>query len=546
MRTPPLIVLLLTSILIGSSSPGVLFTLASPNEQEEGRFGWAVSGVADVNSDGVNDILVGAYGEGLGTGLDRAGRVYVFSGTSGEILTTLVSPNPESYGYFGFSGVGIGDVDGDGSGDLAIGAVFEDPDLNSVNAGKVYIASGVSGAVLRVLVSPNQETCGHFGYSLDNTGDVDGDGFDDVVIGAFCEDPGARPLNAGRAYVFGGNDGSLIHSLVSPEEEEEGRFGTVVSGVGDVNGDGFDDLLVGAPDASPAEAGRVYIFSGQTGHLLHTLHSPNEEACGRFGGSVCRAGDVDIDGFADIAVSAPGEGGGGRVYVFGGLSGDVLRTLVNPFGDAGFAYFGRSIAYAGDVNSDGYPDIMISVLAEEGRQLWGGVVCVFSGQTADTLCTLTSPAGGLNSSGFGWTLSPIGDQDGDGSDDVVIGAYSESPGISPYDAGRVYVFTCQPSPASHGDNIGSSALEIIGPIPNPTTGAVRLGLRFAGKEHERITIDLYDAMGRLVDTVLSETSQGGDYIDLHWTPDEQLPSGAYWWCATSGGRTTRKRMIIMR
>ncbi len=147
-----------------------------------------------------------------------------------------------------------------------------------------------------------------------------------MVVGAPYEDPGASPYDAGRAYVFSGETGALIHTLTSPNERPGGWFGYTVSGAGDVNGDGCEDVVVGAnrenPGDSPRWAGRAYVFSGQTGTLLHTLISPNEEQGGYFGHSVSAAGDVNGDGRPDIVVGAHNEAPGGspawagRAHVF--------------------------------------------------------------------------------------------------------------------------------------------------------------------------------------------------------------------------------------
>jgi hypothetical protein len=120
--------------------------------------------------------------------------------------------------------------------------------------------------VLYTLVSPNEEASGYFGGSVSGAGDVNGDGYDDVVLGAYGESPSSNPNLSGRSYVFDGQTGNALHTVVSPNEEVAGFFGYSVSGAGDVNMDGYDDVLIGAkqenPGSSPDSAGRAYIFSG--------------------------------------------------------------------------------------------------------------------------------------------------------------------------------------------------------------------------------------------------------------------------------------------
>ena len=443
--------ILLVTVLVFAGTAEVLYTLASPNEQEWGNFGVSVSGVGDVNGDGYDDMVVGAYGESLGTGHAWAGRAYVFDGQSGTLSSTLVSPNEEAAGYFGQAVSGAGDVNGDGYDDVLVGAYGENPGSSPWNAGRAYVFNGQTGGVIHALVSPNEETSGYFGKSVSGAGDVNGDGYEDIIVGAYDEDPGSSPIGAGRAYVFDGLTGSPIYTLVSPNEEEGGRFGWTVSGAGDVNADAYDDLLVGAheedPAMSPLNAGRAYVFSGQTGSLMHTLVSPNEQEYGYFGVSVSGAGDVNGDGYGDIVVGAymeeasPNRRPAGRAYIFDGRTGNPLHTLVSDPQQA-WAYFGLVVSGAGDINGDGYGDVLVGAYGENPAPspTAAGRAHIFNGWTGSELHTLASPGEELQGY-FGASVSGAGDVNGDGYDDVLVGAYQEDPGASPHDAGRAYVFS---------------------------------------------------------------------------------------------------------
>ncbi|MEL6615521.1 MAG: integrin alpha, partial [Bacteroidota bacterium] len=283
---------LLSSLFVlasGAAAQAPLYELASPNEESSGTFGQAVSGVGDVDGDGRGDFVVGSLDD-PGASPSSAGRAYVFSGATGALLHTLVSPNEESNGLFGSSVSGAGDVDSDGRDDIIVGAEFEDPGASPSAAGRAYVFSGATGALLFTLMSPNEEQSGLFGSSVSGAGDVDGDGRADIAVGARFEDPGASPGAAGRVYVFSSATGGVLYTLVSPNEETSGAFGGSVSRSEDVDGDGREDIVVGArsedPGASPSGAGRAYVFSGATGALLFTLASPNEELNGNFGDSV--------------------------------------------------------------------------------------------------------------------------------------------------------------------------------------------------------------------------------------------------------------------
>ncbi len=169
----------------------------------------------------------------------------------------------------------------------------------------------------------------NFGFSVASAGDVNNDGFDDLIVGASWNDAGGN--NAGRAYVFSGQTGDTLHIFTG--EAEFDLFGASVASAGDVDNDGFDDLIVGAysNDAAGSSAGRAYVFSGQGGNTLYTFTG---EASGDFlGWSVASAGDVNNDSFDDLIVGAFWNDAGGT--------------------DAGRAYVFSPCGFRGDVNYDG-------------------------------------------------------------------------------------------------------------------------------------------------------------------------------------------------
>lgn len=167
--------------------------------------------------------------------------------------------------YLGFSVSGAGDVNNDGFDDLIVGA-YSGEDCES-RTGRAYVYSGQSGVLLYTFTG---EAAGDiFGLSVSGAGDVNNDGFDDLIVGAFGNDAGG--LDAGRAYVYSGQSGTLLHTFTG--EVALYRFGVSVSGAGDVNNDGFDDLIVGGYliTATGFDAGWAYVYSGQSGTLLWRL-----------------------------------------------------------------------------------------------------------------------------------------------------------------------------------------------------------------------------------------------------------------------------------
>ncbi|MCU0611567.1 MAG: integrin alpha [Candidatus Eisenbacteria bacterium] len=440
------VVSLLMMVAAASGTAETLQALLSPNEEQSGSFGLSVSGAGDVDGDGCDDLVVGAPREDPGATPVNAGRAYVFSGMTGVLFHELASPNEVQGGLFGCAVAGVEDASDDGLPDILVGAQCENPSGSPEWAGRAYIISGQAGALLITLMSPNECHHGCFGAAVAAVGDVEGDGYSDVVVGA----PGEL-VNHGGAYVFNGQSGALLCALSSPGERGDGRFGHSVSGVGDVDGDGSPEIAVGAPwedpGSSPLGAGRAYVLSCLTGAPIHSFVSPNEEAFGYFGYSVSGSADVDQDGVRDIVIGAPFENPGdspidaGRAYVFSGESGELLHELTSPNETPG-GQFGQAVAGVGDMNGDGYDDVAVGANRENPGDSpdYAGRAYIFSGQTGDQLYGLVSPNEEWLGY-FGYSVAGAGDVNGDGRPDVMAGAYNEAPGGSPSWAGRAYVFS---------------------------------------------------------------------------------------------------------
>ncbi len=372
-------------------------------------------------------------------------------------LYTLQSPDEESDGQMGEAVGAIGgDVNGDGVPDLIAGARAEDPELAFINSGQAHVFSGADGSVIRTLASPNPEYWGFFGSSVDGIGgDVNGDGVFDLLVGAPYEDPGSSPIDAGRAYVFSGTDGSLLHTVQAPLEEAGSQFGTVVAGMrGDVNADGITDFLVSQPYASPAgspyAAGRVHVYSGATGAWLYSVASPIEESVSAFGWTASPAGDADMDGVPDLIVGAYLEDPGtapsntGRAHLYSGATGALIATLVSP-NEEKDGYFGRSVSAAGgDLNGDGSDDVLVGAFWENlpGDLNQAGRAYAFNGADGAPLLTLESP----NSYVAGWFGSAVAgpgtDANGDGIVDLLVGApkEGEDAGLN-IESGRAHLYS---------------------------------------------------------------------------------------------------------
>jgi hypothetical protein len=428
-----------------------------------------------------------------------------------------------------------------------VGAEIEDG--GAMDAGRAYVFSGDEGGLLYTLESPNPEADGHFGFSVSGVGDVDGNGHADVMVGAYREDGGAP--NSGRAYVFNGNGGGLLYTMVSPYQGDSDWFGVSVSGAGDVNDDDYDDMIVGASgtDADTTDAGRAYVFSGDGGGLLYTLSSPGAEWNGQFGSSVSTAGDVDDDGYDDVIVGASretgeGEPAAGRAYIFSGNGGLLLRAVVSPYPEYG-GYFGCSVSGAGDVNSDGFDDVVIAAHNEDGGADAAGRAYVLSGAGGGILYTLES-ANPEAWGWFGWSVAGAGDVNNDGRPDVIVGACTEDDGAI-QDAGRAYVFA--PGGISVDEEpvpIAMAGVHLLGPFPNPTTGQIRARVWADTGGSRSVELTLYDVTGRLAAKPWCETLQGGHAITVGWSADTNLRPGVYTWRLRTGNQETQKPLVIVR
>ena len=310
----------------------------------------------------------------------------------------------------------LGDVDGDGVADFGVGCPGTSQLYCNSGSGVVHIYSGLTGAELYSKNAPlGGVPVDAFGWSIDGVGDVNGDGLSDFVVGAPLWASSTFQCGEGRAYICSGLDGAILQTLVAPGNVPGAyqAFGRSVAGVGDVNADGVPDVAVGSEygfNALGVQSGNVGIYSGLDGSILHTLDGNwiNE----RFGTCCAAAGDVNSDGYADVIVGSPYgnyASGLGGVRVYSGFDGLLIKFTTGTFSDA----IGYGVASVGDINGDGVPDF-ITGTANEAR--------VYSGQTLTLIRTLpaqpTFPIGSVPYP-FPHPVSGIADVDGDGVRDIV-------------------------------------------------------------------------------------------------------------------------------
>jgi hypothetical protein len=402
-----------------------------------------VSGAGDVDGDGHDDLLVGAAGNDEGG--TTAGAAYLVLGpVTGTLDLSLADAKlvgEEASDYAGAAVAGAGDVDRDGHDDLLVGAPGEYGDGDA--AGAAYLVLGPVTGTLDLSLADAKLVGGYAGAGVSGAGDVDGDGHDDLLITP--EHSSERPIHLVLGPVTGTLELLLSDAKLVAEERDENM--TRGSGAGDVNADGHDDLLLGAfGDHGNTDSGSAYVVLGP---VTGTLDMPSQadaelvgEAANDIAGiAVSGAGDVDSDGHDDLLVGAIGNDNGvewsaGAAYlVLGPVTGTFDLSLAHAKlqGDASESV-GFSVSGAGDVDANGHDDVLV------GKQ-WGSAESVYLvlGPVSGTVDLSFADATfvGENDADYAYRISGAGDVDADGRADIMVGAHGNDEGGD--DAGAAYL-----------------------------------------------------------------------------------------------------------
>lgn len=439
-----------------------------------------VGSAGDFNGDGFDDLIIGAPHN-----FDDfySGSSFVVFGKTSGFSPTLPLSSLDGNNGFRINGVAggdaagqavgsAGDINNDGFDDLLIGAPISDVPIQ--DTGYTYVVFGKSTGISATMNLSSLDGSNGFrmsvaegdvllGWSLDRAGDVNGDDIDDFIIGAPLKD-NPNGENTGSSYVvFGkttgfdanldlssldGNNGFRVDGAISGSS-----FGNGVS-AGDINGDGFDDLIGGSYIEG---AGTSYVLFGKSSGFdanvdLSSLDGSNgfniegETEGDETGYSVDYAGDINGDGFGDVIIGSrssdvSGEDSGAAYVVFGKASGfEATVNLSDLDGSNGFRLengiagelFGRSVSTAGDINGDGFDDLIIGAYAADPNGQDSGAAYVFFGKSSDFSASINFAELG-SSEGFvidglaigdalGKSVSSAGDINNDGFDDLIIGA----------------------------------------------------------------------------------------------------------------------------
>ena len=461
-----------TLILIkgGSQSSKIKYI----TNQSNSLFGFSANPAGDFNGDGYSDFIIGAPAHSNGQAFEGAFYM-VYGAPNGGISRT----NFHQYNAVGRdSSLGCsisnaGDIDGDGFGDVIIGA--------SETYRTVGVAKVLNGSTSVYNILPKQElnyrpTCSttfarKFGDVVTNIGDINGDGYSDAAVsgGVFqtsCE------ISNGRVVIYLGtpNGYDTVPNRVLIGNNNDGTFGRKIREAGDINRDGFDDFLIGCSNArnlqgNTTNVGRVYVYYGSnTGvnigatQLLLAPVNVGSAITSRFGSSVSGAGDMNGDGFADIIIGAityvqpgtPSNAVGAAFIYLGSNIGIANAPSATLLGNNLNSSLGYSVAGLGDVNGDGFSDVAVSELIN-----MRSVTIIYGSAVIQQNLFLARQilASNLNGNWYGLEISSAGDLNGDGYSDLAIGSpYYETILNSNARMGRVYIYYGKPAGITANDS----------------------------------------------------------------------------------------------
>ena len=431
-------------------------------------FGTSVAALGDVSGDGYADVAIGApYFDS-----DDIGKIYIYLGSpSPDPLSPfgdLIGSPPSLFGI-GASVQGLGDTNGDGRPDFAFSRAGNDPSVdNHVTVVHMAVTMGVESEF---------GDCTHDFSHVGKAGDFDGDGFTDMVLGSQHWGPTGCGDSTGRVRWYpGGAEGPTDSPTWGPFSGNGGdRMGAALANAGDFNGDGYDDLIIGLPEADQlaTDAGAVGLWLGGPEGLELSpdgeLQPPTSvllETGDEYGAALAGLGDINGDGYEDVVVGAPGSliagADQGAAYVFLGQDapGPVIAAEDVVPGVGPGARFGEAVAGLGDVDGDGWTELMITSPGASGG---GGQAEIFSWDGSGLTSTWLVNSSGNDALG---AAAAGADVNGDGFSDVIIGVPgADAPGEPGIDHGGVFVY------------FGGPQFETLGPpFPEthygPTAGAL--------------------------------------------------------------------------
>ena len=400
-----------------------------------GNYSYSVSPAGDVNGDGYADILMSVFTSEYG--VSKEGKVFLNYGSGNGVIAepSWTGICTQEAASFGETVASAGDINGDGYADIIIGASRYSN--GEENEGAVFVYYGSPDGLKKEYswIAEGQQANAFFGISVSSAGDVNKDGFADIVIGSHYYDNGET--NEGRVFVYLGSAKGLSKEPAWTLESNQvgANFGKSVACAGDINKDGYSDILIGAPnyDNGQNNEGRAFLYLGTNMGLTQSPAWTGEsnQADANFGNSVATAGDINGDGFADIIIGAnrydEGQSNVGKIYVYMGASNGLSNYPDWSYsGNIMDGNMGIAVASAGDINGDGFSEIIIGSMGQNGPNP-KGIAYVFSGSVRGVTNDMLQIAIQKNPQVMvGHSVSTAGDINGDGYADVIAGVIWDS------------------------------------------------------------------------------------------------------------------------
>lgn len=396
------------------------------NESNQGgaNLGEFVGTAGDVNGDGHDDIILGA--PSYDSGDWEEGRVFVFYGPiiSGTTTTADWTLDGEDAGaLLGTSAGTAGDINNDGYDDVIVGAPYWHGNASDGGKAYVFLGSNTGLGITATWSMDGPQAGAGFGSAVGTAGDVDGDGYDDILVGAPAHSTALT--KPGRAYLYLGAASGV--SATSPWSydytAQYSGFANSLDAAGDVNGDGYSDVIIGATWRDEA-----LVFYGSNSGLNSapdwSVSSPDDQ----LGYAVSTAGDVNNDGYDDVIIGAitysNGQTDEGQALVYYGSASGLYPnpSWTYEFNQAD-TQFGYSVASAGDVNGDNYDDILVGApYYDNGHTDEGGAFLFFGSGSGISNTPDWSVESNTTNSNLGYYVATAGDVNGDGYDDMLVGA----------------------------------------------------------------------------------------------------------------------------
>ena len=370
---------------------------ASYGGTQSGLIGYGIGSAGDVNGDGYSDIIIAATG--YDNGQTDEGRAFVYHGSSTglSVAANWTFESDQVSAILGNSVASAGDVNGDGYGDVIVGDHAYDNGETDEGRAWVFYGSSTGLGVSPAWTNEVNQINAEFGCSVACAGDVNNDGYADIIVGALTYTNGQS--SEGRAYAYFGSATGLPATANWTAEPNlaNALFGGSVFSAGDVNGDGYSDVIVGALGYNNGQSfeGGAFVYHGSASGLSTTLQAQLEsnQANAGAGFSVASAGDVNGDGYSDVIVGVPSYDNGqtdeGAAFVYHGSSTGLNSTIqVQLESNQANAFMGGSVACAGDVNGDGYSDVIVGAQSFDNGQTNEGAAFVYHGSAAGITTTI--------------------------------------------------------------------------------------------------------------------------------------------------------------